>query len=394
MLYFSFSFTLVSLPAIALFFFLFTSLIRKKSSLAREKHVLDSEIEGFLSQCFHSATRIRASRAEERVASVWEKLVQKRDRLEWLREKSRIGIAILEIAFPFAAVASVLLFWIYSWDVVDLDDAVSFLIALSLLCSASHRLALSSFEALSALPVIKKGEKIFQEPKEMGEADPGRLKGGISFQNVSFRFDQDQPVLFDGLSFSIEPKEKIGIVGESGSGRSTLIRLLLGFEAPEKGVISLDGRNLATLRLIQVRRQIGSVFGVEGIFGASIFENIDAGRGCSQDQIEKALVLSGFEKEVRHFPMGLHTLLPDGGETLSGSQKQKLLLARALAFDPAILVIDEAIDALDLPSKEEIFHNLQKISATQIIVSRDEAFLKKHVEKVFRLHQGKIDPSG
>ena len=88
--------------------------------------------------------------------------------------------------------------------------------------------------------------------------------------------------------------------------------------------------------------------------------------------------------------MGLHTLLPDGGDTLSGSQKQKLLFARALAFDPAVIIIDEAIDTLDHLAKEALFANLQGINATQLIVSRDEELLKKHVEKIYRLNQGKI----
>ena len=141
--------------------------------------------------------------------------------------------------------------------------------------------------------------------------------------------------------------EHLAIVGPSGSGKSTLVRLLLGFAAPEDGDIRYDGKPLNGLRLDSVRRQIGTVLQTNTLFSGSLMEAIAGGCLIAEEEAWHAAELAGLADEIRAMPMGLQTMVPEGGGTLSGGQRQRVAIARALVRKPRILIFDEATSALD-----------------------------------------------
>ncbi|MEQ8786905.1 MAG: NHLP bacteriocin export ABC transporter permease/ATPase subunit [Pirellulaceae bacterium] len=226
-----------------------------------------------------------------------------------------------------------------------------------------------------------------------GMADPGVLRGGVTVRDVSFRYAEGRPLVLDGVSIAADPGEFVALVGASGSGKSTLMRLLLGFEPPTTGQMLIDGRDLRGMDPTLVRRQIGSVLQNAKIIGGSIFDNIAAGHLVNIDDAWEAAADAELAEEIRRLPMGMFTILTDGGVGLSGGQKQRLLLARALVMSPKILLLDEATSALDNVLQAAIVRNLSKRQVTRIVVAHRLETIAG-ADRVYVLEGGRIVQQG
>lgn len=185
----------------------------------------------------------------------------------------------------------------------------------------------------------------------------------------------------------------IGIVGKTGCGKSTLVRLLLGFEAPEQGEVFYDEQPMKNFDPRSIRKQIGTVLQNAGILAGSIYENIVGAGSYSKEDIERALRLSGFSKDLADLPMGLNTVVPMGGNTFSGGQRQRLYLARALVASPKILILDEATSALDNKTQEFVSANLDEIAVTRIVIAHRLSTIK-HADRIYVMDAGEIIESG
>jgi len=199
--------------------------------------------------------------------------------------------------------------------------------------------------------------------------DPGPLRGGLSLKNVVFRYVATGAPTLDHVSFDIQPGQFVAIVGPSGSGKSTLMRLLLGFEQPEAGTISYDGRDLASLDLGAVRRQIGTVLQSSRLIPGSIYENIAAGRILTPDEAWDAARAVGIAGDIAAMPMQMQTYLGGTGGGLSGGQRQRLAIARAIATAPRLLLFDEATSALDNATQAIVTATLAELNATRIVIA-------------------------
>jgi ABC-type bacteriocin/lantibiotic exporter with double-glycine peptidase domain len=168
----------------------------------------------------------------------------------------------------------------------------------------------------------------------------------------------------------VEPGEYVAIVGRSGSGKSTLMRLLLGFETPNSGAIYYDGHDLKTLDVRSVRQCIGVDLQDAKLFLGSIYANIiiTAPWATLEDAWEAAR-LAGVDEDIRAMPMGMHTLISEGGGGISGGQRQRLLIARAIIAKPSILLLDEATSALDNITQEAVIKNLAKLKCTRVVIA-------------------------
>src|SRR5262249_40017450 len=140
-----------------------------------------------------------------------------------------------------------------------------------------------------------------------GRSEPGRLGGHVAVRNLSFRYSEDGPWTLDNVDFEARPGESIAIVGASGSGKSTLLRLLLGFETPARGGVYYDGKDLETLDLRALRRQIGTVLETSTLMPGTIFDNIAGSTALSREQVVEAVRLAGLEADIAAMPMGLET---------------------------------------------------------------------------------------
>lgn len=224
-------------------------------------------------------------------------------------------------------------------------------------------------------------------------ADPGRLLGGVSVNEVSFRYREDGPVILGGVSLQANPGDFMAIVGPSGCGKSTLLRVLLGFETPEAGTVCFDGQELSGIDVTAVRRQIGVVLQSGAINSGSIFENIAGAAVITLDEAWEAAEDAGLADDIRAMPMEMHTFLNEGGGTLSGGQRQRLLIARALVTKPKILIFDEATSALDNRTQAIVSESLERRQVTRIVVAHRLSTIRD-ADRIYVMDNGHVVQSG
>ena len=243
---------------------------------------------------------------------------------------------------------------------------------------------------------------IYERARPLLDAEPeaqdnneeiGTLLGNLELDRVSYRYDDDRPLVLDGVSFEAKAGEYVAIVGPSGSGKSTLVRLLLGFASPEDGTIRFDGRPLAGMELNSVRRQIGTVLQSNSLFSSSMIEAIAGGAVIQEDEAWHAAELAGLADDIRAMPMGMQTMIPDGGGTLSGGQRQRVAIARALVRQPRLLIFDEATSALDNHSQAVVTRSLDQLSITRVVIAHRLSTIR-HADRIIVMDQGQVKEQG
>ena len=243
-------------------------------------------------------------------------------------------------------------------------------------------------------PHIENLRPILKEvPESVGEkADAGILSGAIEVSNVTFAYGMGKDVLHD-VSFKISAGESVAIVGKSGCGKSTLVRLLLGFETPRKGSIYFDGQDLAELNLPSVRTQMGVVLQNGQLMQGDIFTNIIGTNALTQEDAWQAAEAAGIAMDIAMMPMGMQTVISEGSTNISGGQRQRLLIARALVTKPNILIFDEATSALDNRTQAIVTKSLDALHATRIIIAHRLSTIR-NCDRIFVMDAGRIVESG
>jgi ABC-type bacteriocin/lantibiotic exporter with double-glycine peptidase domain len=220
---------------------------------------------------------------------------------------------------------------------------------------------------------VERLNEVMDTPTEQDDrrvAPVGALRGAISVERVSFRYVPQSPPILDGISVEIAPGSRVALVGRTGSGKSTLARLLAGLYEPSAGRILFDGKDLKSLDRRAVRAQLGIVTQETQLFGGSIRRNISlADPDMPLDRTMRAARIACVHDDILAMPMGYETLLTDRGLSLSGGQRQRLAIARALAAQPRILVLDEATSHLDAVTEGEVNANLTALRCTRIIIA-------------------------
>ncbi|MGO9468605.1 MAG: NHLP family bacteriocin export ABC transporter peptidase/permease/ATPase subunit [Isosphaeraceae bacterium] len=277
---------------------------------------------------------------------------------------------------------------------------LAFTIAFANLIAAVLAMGYTSIGLLDVLPMLERVQPILGETPEFPAAviEPVRLAGALALNRVSFRYpnqDAGTHVLSD-VSLQVRPGEFVALVGPSGAGKSTVMRLLLGFEKPEAGTVTYDGRDLATLDLRDVRRQIGVVLQQAELMPSDIFSNIVGfAPTLTLKDAWLAARLAGLEDDIRAMPMGMHTLVGEGGGNVSSGQRQRLLIARAIVHRPRILLLDEATSALDNVTQSIVSDSLnnQLRGITRVVIAhRLDGIIK--ADRIYVLTDGRIVQSG
>ncbi len=250
-------------------------------------------------------------------------------------------------------------------------------------------------DVLEVVPLWQRSLPILQAEPETNttKADPGRLAGSLKVDQLSFRYRADGALTLNNINIEAKPGEFIALVGPSGCGKSTLFRLLLGFEFPESGSIYYDGQDLSGLDVQAVRRQMGVVLQGGRLMSASIFENIAGGGLITQDEAWEAAQRAGFDQDIAAMPMGIHTVVSEGGTNLSGGQRQRLLIARALVLKPKILLFDEATSALDNRTQAIVSQSLEQLKVTRIAIAHRMSTIRK-ADRIYVLQNGCIIQQG
>ncbi|MBQ1780930.1 MAG: ATP-binding cassette domain-containing protein [Bacteroidales bacterium] len=288
------------------------------------------------------------------------------------------------------------IFWSTLSNGVATSDYIAFSSAFGMMTAAVTQLQLVIPNLSQIKPLLESVKPILEEVPEMEDKAPQveDLFGGIEISGLSFRYQEDGPMILDDLSLKIEPGEYVGIVGKSGCGKSTLIRLLLGFEQPLSGGIYYDNYDLAKVDKASLRRKIGCCLQSGSLFTGDLFHNITVtAPWATHEDAWEALRMASLEDDVRNMPMGLFTLVSESGGGLSGGQKQRVLIARALISKPDILFFDEATSALDNIAQKTVSDNLDELMCTRVVIAHRLSTIR-HCDRIIVLDKGKIAEEG
>lgn len=230
------------------------------------------------------------------------------------------------------------------------------------------------------------------EPLNLHAGNPPQISGLIEFKNVSFRYRNDGPEILKNVSLIINPGEIIGIVGRSGSGKSTFAKLIQRFYYPEKGQILVDGIDVNQLNPSWLRTRIGVVLQENFLFNRTIHDNIAIGfPSMTRANVIEAARLSGADEFISQLPNGYDTIIEERGANLSGGQRQRIAIARAVAVNPPLLIFDEATSALDYESEQVIQQNMNKITQGRtVIIIAHRLQAVRNCDKIISMQDGEI----
>jgi ATP-binding cassette subfamily C protein len=219
------------------------------------------------------------------------------------------------------------------------------------------------------------------------------MAGRVELSSVTFRYPgMETPVLHE-VSIAAEPGEFVALVGPSGSGKSTIVRLLLGFDQPESGSVTYDGKDLATLDSRAVRSQIGVAMQNASVTGGNILAVINGDWPLTEADAWAAAARVGLADDIRALPMGMRTMIGDNAVTFSGGQRQRLVLASALARNPRLVILDEATSALDSVTQATVSESFDQLQVTRIVVAHRLGTIR-NADKVVVLEHGRVVQQG
>jgi ATP-binding cassette, subfamily B, bacterial len=372
--------------------------LRERNQLAMAAELTAGGREyGALLEALSGLETTKASGAEDRIVQRWSHRMTARVNASLTRK--RLSIVSRHLTVLLQGLGTALVFWIGGEAVIaqrmTIGTFATFLALESLFLSPLDSLleTLGQLQYLGNL-LERIDDVLTTAPEPSGADDPGKLRGDIELKNVDFGYSSNEPPVLYDISVRIRPGEKVAIVGPSGAGKSTLARLLLGMHVPSRGHISLDGRDLRSLDLAKVRRQMGVVLQDTFLFDDTVRANLSLrDEETPLERLRTAAELACIDDVIDALPNGFSTRLGENGNVLSGGQRQRLNLARALALEPAVLLLDEATSALDLDTERRVHHNLARIGCTRILIAHRLATVKD-ADRILVLQAGRIVQSG
>jgi len=358
---------------------------------------LQGKIGGFVLQLIAGIGKLRVADATARALAVWSRQfsTQKRNFLASQRAANALGV--FETAYPL--IATLIIFaaatFLKSKLLLDVGGFLAFFSAFGQSMASIGALASGISESLIAIPHITRLRPLISGEAELSDErkSPGELSGAVELSRVTFRYAASGPPVLENVSLRIAQGEYVAIVGPSGSGKSSLFRLLLGFEKPESGTVFLDGKAIDTLDISAVRRQLGVVLQNGKLATGSIYDNICGGVQLPLEYAWEAARLAGLDDDIKAMPMGMNTVVAEGVNTLSGGQRQRIMIARAVARRPRILLFDEATSALDNQSQAIVSHSLGNLNVTRIIIAHRLSTVRQ-ADRIIVLVDGKVVQSG
>jgi ATP-binding cassette subfamily C protein len=372
----------------------------RKRALVHEQ--LDGRLFGFVVQVLNGIAKLRVAGAERRAFNQWARRYAEYLRLTGaIRRLEDAGTLFL---FAMPTVASILIYFLAMGmlagalegkPTLTMGTFLAFQTAFATFVAGITSIGHTLVELMDCAAKQKLMQPLLETAPESDEnrADPGRLVGQVQLDKIVFRYQPTGPLILNGVSVTAQPGEFVALVGPSGSGKSTVFRLLLGFERPESGRVLFDGQNLEGLDLTAVRRQLGIVLQSARITVGSVFDNIACGTLLTLDEAWEAARDAGFADDLQKMPMGMHTMVAEGGGNLSGGQRQRLLIARALASHPKILLFDEATSALDNTTQATVTQSLQRRKVTRLVVAHRLSTIQD-ADRIYVIEQGRVVQSG
>lgn len=362
--------------------------------VSRKKMKLAAENNGMSYAMITGIQKIRMSGAERRSFARWANLYSREAALDYnppifLKLNGVVTTAV-------SLIGTIVLYYMAARSGVDTSEYFAFSAAYGRVMGAFASLAGIAISAASVPPLLEMVEPILKTEPEVTEKKEvlTHLSGSLEMSHVSFRYEENTPYVLKDFSLKIRAGEYVAIVGRTGCGKSTLIRLLLGFETPESGAVFYDGRDLAGIDPRSLRRRMGVVSQNGQLFQDNIFSNITiSAPWLNMDAAWEAAEIAGIAQDIRDMPMGMHTIISEGQGGISGGQKQRILIARAIAPKPRILILDEATSALDNLTQKQVSEALDQLKCTRIVIAHRLSTIR-NCDRILVMDQGRIIESG
>ena len=354
----------------------------------------DAKCSGVTTALLSGLQKIKLAGAERRAFARWSRSYAEVARN--IYDRPRLLKVSGTLSLVIGMLGNILIYWFAGTSQVSAANYMAFNVAYGMVVGAISSLASIATSIAQIKPTMELVEPILKAvPEKAQDKLPvTRLSGSVEVTNVSFRYRDDMPAVFDGLSLKVNPGEYVGIVGKTGCGKSTLMRLLLGFENPSKGAIYYDGMDITKVDLQSLRRNMGVVLQDGKLFLGDIYSNITIGAPwLSLDEAWEAAEIAGIADDIHKMPMGMRTVISEGSGGISGGQRQRLLIARAIAARPRVLMLDEATSALDNITQRRISDALASLECTRIVIAHRLSTIRQ-CDRIIVVDQGHIAEDG
>ncbi|QIB69328.1 ATP-binding cassette domain-containing protein [Aminipila butyrica] len=365
-----------------------------KMNLQKKYMPLAAKQRGLEFSLISGVQKLKLAGAEKRAISKWAHTYKEVARLRYNPPLFLKLHTVFSVAISLIGLA--VLYCLSVKNQMDPAAYMTFYAAYSLVSAAFFSLseAAWSFADVPSMmdminPILKTVPEVSLEKKTCT-----RLTGAIELNNVCFRYQENMPFILNNVSTKIRPGQYIAVVGKTGCGKSTLFRLLLGLETPDRGAVYYDGKDLSSLNLKSLRQKMGVVLQDGKLFQGDIFSNIAiSAPGLTIEEAWQAAELAGIAGDIKAMPMGMYTLISEGSGGISGGQRQRLIIARAIASKPRILLFDEATSALDNVTQKTVSDSLAKLKCTRIVIAHRLSTIQD-CDRILVLENGVIAEDG
>ncbi|MDX2239974.1 MAG: NHLP bacteriocin export ABC transporter permease/ATPase subunit [Leptolyngbyaceae cyanobacterium bins.302] len=361
---------------------------------------LEGKLFGLMVQLIHGVAKLRVTGAEARAFAHWGNQYRRQQELKLKMQQIEDNLLVFNQLLPIVSLAVLLsiavgMSQLQSPTGLSIGAFLAFNVAFGSFMVGVTDLSNTLFNILTVTVLWRRAKPILHATPEVdaGKTDPGQLSGRLVLDRITFRYRSDGPPILCDVTIAVEPGEFIAIVGPSGSGKSTLFRLLLGFETPQSGQVYYDGQDLRSLNIYAVRRQLGVLLQNSRTNTASIFDNIAGNALITMDEAWDAARYAGLAEEIEAMPMGMHTVVSEGGSNLSGGQRQRLMIARSIALKPRILLFDEATSSLDNRTQAIVSESLERLQITRIVIAHRLSTIQ-NADRIYVLQAGRIVQEG
>jgi NHLM bacteriocin system ABC transporter ATP-binding protein len=362
----------------------------------RRLYAVEQRLSSVVFQLLTGLPKLRVAAAEDRAFRVWAADFTHSRTLATSARRIQNIITTFNAGFPL--LCTVVIFGVVAGPMhsqLPIATFLSFFTAFNLLLAATLQFTGVAITTMNVVPMLERLDPILAAEQESTEqkADPGELSGQIALSHVSFRYGDDGPLVLQDVTFSARPGEFLAIVGPTGCGKSTILRLLLGFQAPTSGAVLYDGQDLAELDVTLVRRQCGVVLQNGALLAGTIKDSIVGSASYTMDDAWAAARMAGIDEEIAAMPMGMHTAVSEGTSTLSGGQRQRIMIARALVSRPRMVFFDEATSALDNPTQLVVAESTRHLNATRIVIAHRLSTVVD-ADRILVLDRGRVVQDG
>ena len=373
-------------------FGVFVAFLQRKYT--RKSLQLSSKEAGVTYEMINGIQKVRLSGSEKRVFAKWAKAYSNSAQVRYnppLILRITQGITLL-----ITLLGNVLIYYVAAKNNVSAGSYMAFVTSYGILSGAFSSLIRMVGVITTIQPTYEMARPILEARPESSQDKIvlDTIKGNIKLENISFKYIDNGPMILDNLSLDVKSGEYLAIVGQTGCGKSTLVRILLGFEEPLNGRVLVDDIDIKEIDPSSLRRKIGTVMQNGTLFHADIFSNIII--SCptmKEEDAWAAAEIANIADDIREMPMRMKTVISEGQGGISGGQKQRIMIARSIVHHPKILIFDEATSALDNKTQNSITESINKLNCTRIVIAHRLSTIK-NADRIIMLERGKIIEEG